>query len=79
VPISYSQWSGIFVPAGTPPAVVNKLREAARMAAQDPKTVQVMTTAGTSFQFQDAAEFDKFVQDDANAMKSVVQKIGKVN
>ena len=79
VPISYSQWSGIFVPAGTPPAVVNKLREAARVAAQDPKTVQVMTTAGTSFQFQDAAEFDKFVKDDARAMAAVVQKIGKVN
>lgn len=79
VSISYSQWSGIFVPAGTPPAVVNKLREAARMASQDPKTIQVMTTAGTSFQFQDAAEFDKFVQADAKAMTAVVQKIGKVN
>jgi tripartite-type tricarboxylate transporter receptor subunit TctC len=79
VPISYSQWSGIFVPAGTPAPVVNKLREAARMAAQDPKTIQVMTTAGTSFQFQDAAEFDRFVQDDAKAMTAVVQKIGKVN
>ena len=79
VPISYSQWSGIFVPAGTPAAVVNKLREAARMASQDPKTIQVMTTAGTSFQFQDAAEFDKFVQADAKAMTAVVQKIGKVN
>jgi tripartite-type tricarboxylate transporter receptor subunit TctC len=79
VPISYSQWSGIFVPAGTPAAVVNKLREAARMASQDPKTIQVMTTAGTSFQFQDAAEFDKFVQADAKAMAAVVQKIGKVN
>ncbi|RZA13230.1 MAG: tripartite tricarboxylate transporter substrate binding protein, partial [Lysobacteraceae bacterium] len=44
-----------------------------------PKTVQVMTTAGTSFQFQDATEFDKFVKDDASAMKTVVQKIGKVN
>lgn len=79
VPISYSQWSGIFVPAGTPAAVVNKLREAARAASQDPKTIQVMTTAGTSFQFQDAAEFDKFVQADAKAMTAVVQKIGKVN
>ena len=79
VPINYSQWAGIFVPVGTPPAVVNKLREAARMASQDPKTVQVMTTAGTSFQFQDAADFDKFVQSDAKAMAAVVQKIGKVD
>ena len=79
VPISYSQWSGIFVPAGTPPAVVSKLREAARVAAQDPKTIQIFTSAGTSFQFQDLPEFDKFVQDDAKAMLAVLKKIGKVN
>lgn len=79
VPISYSQWSGIFVPAGTPAAVVTKLREAARVAAQDPKTIQIFTSAGTSFQFQDMPEFDKFVQDDAKAMLAVLKKIGKVN
>lgn len=79
VPISYSQWSGIFVPAGTPAAVITKLREAARIAAQDPKTIQVLTGAGTSFQFQDMAEFDKFVQDDAKAMLATLQRIGKVN
>jgi tripartite-type tricarboxylate transporter receptor subunit TctC len=59
--------------------VVNKLREAARVAAQDPKTIQIFTSAGTSFQFQDMPEFDKFVQDDAKAMLAVLQKIGKVN
>ncbi|WP_291010392.1 tripartite tricarboxylate transporter substrate binding protein [Hydrogenophaga sp.] len=79
VPINYSQWSGIFVPAGTPPAVITKLREAARIAAQDPKTIQVLTGAGTSFQFQDLPEFDKFVQNDAKAMLETLQRIGKVN
>ncbi|MCW5655305.1 tripartite tricarboxylate transporter substrate binding protein [Hydrogenophaga sp.] len=79
VPIRYSQWAGLFAPAGTPPAVVNKLREAARAATQDPRTIQTMTAAGTAFQFQDAPDFDKFVQDDAKAMATVVQKIGKVD
>jgi tripartite-type tricarboxylate transporter receptor subunit TctC len=79
VSINYSQWSGIFVPAGTSAAVVDKLREAARVAAKDPKTIQIFATAGTSFQFQDMAEFDKFVQDDARAMLEVLKKIGKVN
>jgi len=79
VPVSYSQWSGLFVPAGTPAAVVDKLREAARAASQDPRTIQVMTTAGTVFQYQDMAEFDRFVKDDAKAMATVVQRIGKVN
>jgi tripartite-type tricarboxylate transporter receptor subunit TctC len=79
VAINYSQWSGLSVPAGTPSAVVNKLREAARLAAQDPKTIQILTGAGTSFQFQDMTEFEKFVQGDAKAMLMVLKNIGKVN
>jgi len=79
VQITYSQWSGIFVPAGTPPDVVAKLREAARAATRDERTIQVMTTAGTSFQFQDAPEFDRFVKDDASTMLKVVKQIGRVN
>jgi tripartite-type tricarboxylate transporter receptor subunit TctC len=79
VPITYSQWSGIFVPAGTPPDVVAKLREAARAATRDERTIQVMTTAGTAFQFQDAPEFDRFVKDDASTMLKVVKQIGRVN
>ena len=77
--IAYSQWSGIFVPAGTPPDVVVKLREAARAATKDERTIQIMTTAGTSFQYQDAAEFDRFVKEDASTLVKVVQQIGRVN
>ena len=79
VPIGYSQWSGLFAPAGTPPAVLQKLGEAARFAAEDERAKQALASAGTSFQFQDAGTFDRFVQSDAQAMKSVVQRIGKVD
>ena len=79
VNIAYSQWAGLFAPAGTPQPVVDKLREAARAAARDERTIQAMTSAGTQFQYQDAAEFGAFVKADAAAMKSVVQRIGKVN
>src|SRR4051812_41003164 len=33
----YAQWSGLFVPAGTPEPVVQRLRAAARAAANDPR------------------------------------------
>ncbi|MGH8832844.1 MAG: tripartite tricarboxylate transporter substrate-binding protein, partial [Polaromonas sp.] len=75
----YSQWAGMFAPAGTPAAVVEKLRQAAKFAAQDPRAVQALTAAGTSFQFQDAPDFERFVQADARAMTSLVQRIGKVD
>ena len=78
VPISYSQWSGLFVPAGTPDAVVTKLRQAAKAASEDTRARQSLTAAGTSFMYQDMPEFERFVQTDAKAMAALVQRIGRV-
>jgi tripartite-type tricarboxylate transporter receptor subunit TctC len=79
VPITYAQWSGLFVPANTPPAVVEKIRQAAKFAAVDPRANQAMAAAGTSFMFQDMSEFDRYVQTDAKDMAALVQRIGKVD
>jgi tripartite-type tricarboxylate transporter receptor subunit TctC len=78
VPISYSQWSGLFVPAGTPEPVISRLRQAARAASEDSRARQSLAAAGTAFQYQDAAEFERFVQTDARNMVSLVQRIGRV-
>lgn len=78
VPISYSQWAGMFVPAGTPEPVVAKLRQAAKAAAEDARARQALAAAGTSFQYQDAPEFERFVQADARHMTALVQRIGRV-
>lgn len=78
VPIGYSQWAGLFAPAGTPPAVLAKLGEAARFAARDARATQSLSAAGSVLQFQDAAEFSRFVQSDAQAMARVVQRIGRI-
>ena len=40
----FAQWAGVFAPAGTPDAVVNKLREAAKTAATDDKVKQIIGT-----------------------------------
>ena len=79
VPISYAQWSGMFVPANTPAAVVEKLRQAAKFAAADPRANQALVAAGTSFMFQDMPEFERYVQADAKDMAALVQRIGKVD
>ena len=79
VPIAYAQWSGLFVPAHTPPAVVEKLRQAAKFAAADARANQAMQAAGSSFMFQDAPEFERYVQTDAKDMAALVQRIGKVD
>lgn len=79
VPVVYSQWAGLFAPAGTPAPVLEKLRQAAAFAAQDARANQALAAAGTSFQFQDTPEFERFVQTDARAMAALVQRIGQVN
>ncbi len=78
VPISYSQWAGLFAPAGTPEPVLARLRQAARAASEDARARQALAAAGTSFQYQDAPEFERFVQADARAMTALVQRIGRV-
>ena len=79
VPIAYAQWAGLFVPANTPPAVVEKLRQAAKFAATDTRANQSIVAAGTSFMFQDMPEFERYVQTDAKDMAGLVQRIGKVD
>ena len=78
VPISYSQWAGLFAPAGTPEPVMARLRQAAKAASEDARARQALAAAGTSFQYQDAPEFERFVQTDARAMAALVQRIGRV-
>jgi len=79
VPIVYAQWAGLFVPAEVPELIIQKLRDAARFAANDAPTQQALLAAGTVMQYQDATEFTAYVAADAAAMKTLVQKIGKLD
>jgi tripartite-type tricarboxylate transporter receptor subunit TctC len=74
----YAQWSGLFVPAGTPEPVVQRLRAAAHAAADDPKVKEAIFAAGSPVMYMDSADFEKYVQNDVKRMSSVVKKIGKV-
>ncbi len=79
VPIAYAQWAGLFVPADVPEPIIQKLRDAARFAANDAATQQALIAAGTVMQYQDASDFTAYVTADAAAMKTLVQKIGKLD
>ena len=74
----YAQWSGLFIPAGVPEPVAQRLRAAARAAALDAKVKDVILNAGSPVQYQDSPEFEKYVQADATRMSAVVKRIGKV-
>jgi tripartite-type tricarboxylate transporter receptor subunit TctC len=74
----YAQWSGLFVPAATPEPIAQRLRAAARAAANDAKVKQVILNAGSPILFQDTPDFEQYVQADAKRMAEVVKRIGKV-
>ena len=74
----YAQWSGLFIPAATPEPVAQRLRAAARAAANDDKVKQVILNAGSPVLYQDTPDFEKYVQGDVRRMSDVVKKMGKV-
>jgi tripartite-type tricarboxylate transporter receptor subunit TctC len=77
-PVQFAQWSALFVPAGTPDAIVQRLRAAAKKAATDPAVVQTINRAGSPIEYLDAPEFQAYWDADAKLMTAAVRKIGKV-
>jgi tripartite-type tricarboxylate transporter receptor subunit TctC len=76
--VKFAQWSGLFVPAGTPDDIVRKLRAVSAKVAADPAVAQVIEKAGSPLAYLDAPEFQAYWNADASAMTEAVRKIGKV-
>ena len=78
VQASFAQWSALFVPAGVPDDILQRLRAAARKAAQDPAVVAVINKAGSPVEYLDAPDFQAYWDADARRMTEAVNRIGKV-
>ncbi len=74
----FSQWTGLFVPAGTPPEVVAKLREAAKAVVTDETFKAALARVETPVQYLDAPQFQSFWDGDSRKLAEVVKRIGKV-
>ena len=61
-----------------PEPVAQRLRAAARAAANDPKVKEVIGNTGSPILCQDTPDFEKYVQADVKRMADLVRKIGKV-
>ena len=78
-PVQFAQWSALFVPAGTPAPIVQRLREAARNAAADPQVIATIGKAGSPIQYLDQPEFQTYWAADAKVMTQAVQRIGRLD
>src|SRR5690349_3985122 len=74
----FSQWTGLFVPAGTPEPVVAKLREVARAAVADATFQQALAKVETPIQYLDQPPFQKFWDTDAGKRAEAVKRSGRV-
>ena len=71
-------WSGVFVAAQTPPAIVARLREAVREAANSAEFRSAMAKVETPVSYLDAPEFQKYWDSDARRLAAALEKIGRV-
>lgn len=69
-------WSGLFAPAGTPPAVVERIANVLRPALQTPAMRKRMDTVGAEPGGNSPAEFAKQVADDARKWSEFVKTSG---
>jgi tripartite-type tricarboxylate transporter receptor subunit TctC len=76
--ISFVQWSGVFALAGTPPAVVDKLRQAVKDVASNPEVQARIAGTGSPVQYLDAPAFDAYWKQDTASLETAVNRIGKV-
>jgi tripartite-type tricarboxylate transporter receptor subunit TctC len=72
-------WAGLFAPPGTPEPIMTKLRETMKKIMGDPATRAMFAKAGSPAAYQDAPEFKKFVDADAERMIPVIRKIGRLD
>ncbi|HYG42634.1 MAG TPA: tripartite tricarboxylate transporter substrate binding protein [Bordetella sp.] len=69
-------WSGVFVPAGTPDAVVAKLATAIKSATEAPDVVASMAAIGSFPMGLSDADFQRFVEQEVPRWKDVVAQSG---
>jgi tripartite-type tricarboxylate transporter receptor subunit TctC len=71
-----SDWLGFFVPAGTPPAVVARLGEAAGTAMRDPEVVRRIGQIGMLPRGSTPAEFVAFFADQRARLGALIREQG---
>ncbi|VCU71869.1 Tripartite tricarboxylate transporter family receptor [Pigmentiphaga humi] len=77
--VQFPQWAGLFAPKGIPDNVRQRLRTAAREAAQSSRVKELVLAAGSEIAFLDGPEFQKYWAEDASMLTATVQKIGRID
>jgi tripartite-type tricarboxylate transporter receptor subunit TctC len=78
--VEFYIWTAVFVPAATPAAVQERLRQSLRQICEtDTGLRRALDAAGSPIAYQEGAEFERFFQQDSARLIRAVQRIGKVD
>ncbi|AOB31684.1 hypothetical protein AKI39_14790 [Bordetella sp. H567] len=69
-------WNGIIAPAGTPPAIVDKLAQALKRAVEDPGIQQKLAAVGAEPMYTPPQAFAGIIRDDYARWSAVIKKAG---
>jgi tripartite-type tricarboxylate transporter receptor subunit TctC len=72
----YPLWFGVFVPAHTPPAIVNRLHSETAKALEAPKVREKLTVLGVEPLTMTQAEFTAYVETEISVNASLVKAAG---
>ena len=76
VDIPLTPWYGLFAPAGTPPAILERLAEAYRRAMRDPKTVARIEALGYEPVVDGPGAFAAAIAQDLSAVRDMARRTG---
>ena len=76
--VDFNIWCGLLAPAGTPAAVMQKLRDAMRQVSTDATFRTMMERISTPIDYRDAPEFQKLYDSDAKRLAETVKRIGRL-
>lgn len=71
-----SSWGGISVPAGTPEAVVEKIRRAFQQALNQPKVIAALQQQGGLVDIQDSAAYVQGFKHEMSFTEAMMKKVG---
>jgi len=66
-------WQGLLAPAGTPPAVLEKLTHEVEKALANPELANRLKKQGTDPAYQSAAEFEKYISAERTRWEQVIR------
>jgi tripartite-type tricarboxylate transporter receptor subunit TctC len=73
---TYSFWTGMFVPAKTPPDIVKRLHDETDKAVHERSVVERLAKVGVEPMSMSVAEFESYFRDDVRSTAKLMKEIG---